>query len=264
MRTFGPVITLTTDFGTADGYTGVVKGVILSKAPHGQIVDISHQIEAWNIRSASWVITSAYKYFPAGTVHMVVVDPQVGSMQRRILLKGAQEIFLAPDNGVLSSIIDEQSNWTVYELDKRDFWLPYVSSTFHARDIFAPVAAHLISGIQASELGTEISLDSLARLDATPAESTVEGLSGLVVHVDRFGNLITNIPNNKIRPHTHCYLDGKSIGELQNTYSSVSQGHAAAFPASHGYIEIALHQGRAADVLKASTGAQVKLRFTAE
>lgn len=263
MRTFGPVITLTTDFGTADGYTGVVKGVILSKAPHAQIVDISHQIEAWNVRSAAWVLTSSYKYFPAGSVHMAVVDPSVGSAQRRILLRGAQEIFLAPDNGLLSSIIDEQSNWTAYDLNKREYWLPYVSSTFHARDIFAPVAAHLISGMDPSELGSEIPLESLARLDEQKSESTSEGLSGLVVHVDRFGNLITNIPNNKIRPHTHCYLDGKSIGELKNTYSSVHEGHAAAFPASHGYIEIALHQGRAAEVLKAGTGARVSLKFEA-
>lgn len=261
MRSFGPVITLTTDFGTADGYTGIVKGVILSKAPHAQIVDISHQIEPWNIRSASWVITSSYKYFPAGTVHMVVIDPQVGSNQRRILLKGAQEIFLAPDNGVLSAVIEEQSNWSVYELNKREFWLPYVSNTFHARDIFAPVAAHLVSGTQPSELGSEIALESLARLDDHHAEGTTEGLSGLVVHVDRFGNLITNIPNNKVRPHAHCYLNGQDIGPIRHTYSSVSQGSAAAFPASHGYIEIALHQGRASDALKAGAGTAVKLQF---
>ncbi|MBP7576797.1 MAG: SAM-dependent chlorinase/fluorinase, partial [Candidatus Obscuribacter sp.] len=129
MKNYGPVISFTSDFGTNDGYTGTVKGVILSRAPQATIVDVCHQIEPWNVTSAAWIISSAYKYFPQGTIHIVVVDPQVGSAQRRILLRTDSELFLAPDNGILTLILKEQANFTAYELNKKEFWMPYVSNT---------------------------------------------------------------------------------------------------------------------------------------
>lgn len=259
MKNYGPVISFTSDFGTNDGYSGTVKGVILSRAPQATIVDVCHQIEPWNVTSAAWIISSAYKYFPQGTIHIVVVDPQVGSAQRRILLKTDSEVFLAPDNGILTLILKEQANFKAYELNKKEFWMPYVSNTFHTRDIFAPVAAHLVNGAKPEEVGTEIDVKSLARLENQEI-STKDGVtSGRVVHVDRFGNLITNIPNDKVRPKAACFLDDLKVGTVNNTYSSVTEGMAVAFPASHGYLEIAIHQGRANEILKAKVGSQVAL-----
>ncbi|MBK8222350.1 MAG: SAM-dependent chlorinase/fluorinase [Candidatus Obscuribacter sp.] len=261
MKTYGPVITFTSDFGTNDGYTGAVKGVILSRCLDARIVDICHQIEPWNVASAAWIIASAYKYFPQGTIHIVVVDPQVGSSQRRILVVGDSELFLAPDNGILTLVMKEQANWRAYELNKKEYWLPYVSNTFHTRDIFAPVAAHIASGIKPSEVGTEIPIESLARLENQEV-STVGGvINGRVVHIDRFGNLITNISNDRVKPRANCYLDDLKVGTVNNTYSSVTEGMAVAFPASHGYLEIAIHQGRASEILKAKVGSQVALEL---
>jgi len=261
MRNFGPVITFTSDFGTADGYTGAVKGVILTINPQASIVDISHQIDPFNVTSASWIIASSYKYFPAGTIHIVAVDPGVGSDQKRILLEGDREIFIAPDNGVLTHILREQSNWKAYELNKKEYWLPYVSNTFHTRDIFAPVAAHLSAGVDVKEVGTPLALDAIATLSGQELETEGNKLNGAIVHVDRFGNLITNIPNDKIRTKASCFLGEESIGTVANTRSSVEKGQMVAFPASHGYLEIAIHHGRAEEQLKAKVGHKVSIEF---
>ncbi|MBN8662339.1 MAG: SAM-dependent chlorinase/fluorinase [Candidatus Obscuribacter phosphatis] len=259
MKTYGPLITFTSDFGTNDGYTGSVKGVIHNIFPQAQIVDICHQIEPWNVASGAWIIASAYKYFPKGTIHIVVVDPQVGSSQKRILVQGESELFIAPDNGILSLVMKEQASWKAYELNKKEYWLPYVSNTFHTRDIFAPVAAHIAAGASPSEVGTEIAVQSLHYLENQEVCTTGGIVSGRVVHVDRFGNLITNIPNDKVKPKSACFLDDLKVGSVNNTYSSVTEGMAVAFPASHGFLEIAIHQGRANEILKAKVGSQVAL-----
>lgn len=263
MKSFGPIITFTSDFGTNDGYTGSVKGVILSQFVDAKIVDICHQIEPWNVPSAAWIIASAYKYFPKGTIHIVVVDPQVGSSQRRILVEGDSELFLAPDNGILSLVMKEQANWKAYELNKKEYWLPYVSNTFHTRDIFAPVAAHIASGKTPAQVGTEIDVNTLQKLENQEiTTNTKDGvISGRVVHIDRFGNLITNIPNDKVKPKAGCYIEDLKVGIVNNTYSSVTKGMAVAFPASHGYLEVAIHQGRANEILKARVGSQVALEL---
>jgi S-adenosylmethionine hydrolase len=263
MRNFGPVITFTSDFGTTDGYTGAVKGVILSINPQATIVDISHQIDPFNVTSASWIIASAYKYFPAGTIHIVAVDPSVGSDQRRILVQGDREIFIAPDNGVLTNILREQSQWKAYELNKKEYWLPYVSNTFHTRDIFAPVAAHISLGVDIKDIGTAIDFDSLAKLAGQELETDGNKVKGAVVHVDRFGNLITNIPNDKIRTKANCFLGDQSIGTVSSTRSGVEKGQTVAFPASHGYLEIAIHHGRAAEKLNAKVGHKVSIESKA-
>lgn len=259
MKTFGPIITFTSDFGTMDGYAGAVKGVLLSHCPEAQIVDICHQVEPWNVTSAAWIIASAYKYFPKGTIHIVVVDPQVGSAQRRIMLVGDREVFIAPDNGILTLIMKEQSNWRAFDLNKKEYWLPYVSNTFHTRDIFAPVAGHLAAGVSFEELGSEIDVRSLKQLENQEIVTADGVVRGRIVHIDRFGNLITNIPNDKVRFKAACYLEDLKVGSVNNTYSSVTEGMAVAFPASHGYLEIAIHQGRANEILKAKVGTQVAL-----
>lgn len=262
MKTYGPVISFTSDFGTNDGYTGTVKGVILSRAPQSTIVDVCHQIEPWNVASGAWIISSAYQYFPKGTIHIVVVDPQVGSSQRRILLKSDSEVFLAPDNGILTLVLRKQADFKAFELNKKEYWMPYVSSTFHTRDIFAPVAAHLVNGARPEDVGTAIELSSLKQLENQETSTEGGAIRGRVVHIDRFGNLITNITNDKVRPRAVCFLDEVRVGSTNSTYSSVTEGMAVAFPGSHGYLEIAIHQGRASEILQAKVGSAVALELT--
>jgi len=261
VRNFGPVISFTSDFGTADGYTGAVKGVILSINPQARIVDISHQVEAFNIISASWIIASSYAYFPAGTIHIVAVDPWSSAEQRHILIQGDREVFIAPDNGVLTHVLKEQSQWQAFELNKKDYWLPYVSNTFHTRDIFAPVAAHLSLGVEIKALGTAIDLNSLVKLAGQELQLDGNKLQGVVVHIDRFGNLITNIPNDKVKTKANCFLNEKSVGAINTKRNSVEKGQAVAFPAAHGYMEVAVHHGNAAQQLSAKVGNTVSIEF---
>ncbi len=254
-----PLITFTSDFGLKDSYTGVVKGVILSIAPEANIVDVSHDVEPWNVAQAAWIITCAYKYFPPGTIHIVVVDPQVGSDQRRILLYNDRECFIGPDNGIFSLVLAEQADFNAVELNKKEYWLPYVSHTFHTRDIFGPVAGHLANGVEPHKFGTPIEIDSLAKLTDHQVESVDGKIKGSVIHIDRFGNLISNIPNDKVKTGGRCYLKGKYVADIRGTYSSVETGKPVAFRASHGYLEIAIHKGRADDSLNAEVGTSVRL-----
>jgi S-adenosylmethionine hydrolase len=257
-----PIITLTSDFGTKDGYTGQIKGVISSICPEAKVIDISNEIEPFNLSSAAWTITSAYKYFPKGTIHLVVVDPQVGSKQRKILLESASETFIGPDNGIFSLLLAERSDFKAYEIDKKDYWMAFVSTSFHTRDIFAPVAAHLASGVKACELATEIPLESLNNLPGHALTQEETSVTGSVIHIDRFGNLITNIPRERIRHNAQCFLEEVQIGQIKNTYSSVKVQEATAFTGSHGYLEIAVNQGNACEKFQAKTGTKVRLNFT--
>lgn len=253
------LITFTSDFGSKDSYTGVVKGVILSIAPDAKIVDISHDVEPWNVAAAAWIITCAYKYFPEGTIHIVVVDPAVGSDQRRILLYNDRECFIGPDNGIFSLVMAEQAEWNAVELNKKEYWLPYVSHTFHTRDIFGPVAAHIANGVEPHRLGSPIEIESLAKLADHQLECEDGKIKGSVIHVDRFGNLISNIPNDKVKTGGRCYLKGKYVADIRGTYSSVETGKPVAFRASHGFLEIAIHKGRASEILNAAVGTSVRL-----
>lgn len=258
-----PLITLTTDFGTADGYVGIVKGVIMSICENACIIDISHDISAWNISAAAWVLSNSHPYFPKGTVHVAVVDPGVGSKRRPILIESRDQVFIGPDNGIFSFIIQEEGA-KAYELTESKYWMPEVSTSFHARDLFAPVAAHFASGISADKLGQQTDVDSLVRLPSRDLRIKPKRVEGSVAYVDRFGNLITNITKEHCRNQALCQIGKRSIGRIGQSYSHAEQGAPIAFIGSHGYLEIAVSQGRADEKLDAGVNTPVILFESAQ
>jgi S-adenosylmethionine hydrolase len=257
------IITLTTDFGTADGYSGVIKGVILSVNSVATIIDITHGVKQFDIRSAAWIIRNAYKFFPNESIHMVIVDPKVGSAQRPIVITSPVGTFVGPDNGTFSMVTGELPNARAYELTEKRYWLPItLSHSFHARDLYGPTCAHLSMGVPAAEMGRELAIDSLKRLDIS--EPVVSALSyvGEIVYIDHYGNLITNIPNEHAASLRRCYLGNRFIGIIEQSYASVPRGSVAVIEGSHGYIEIAVNQGRAVDLLMAKIGQPVRLAMS--
>jgi len=187
-----PIITLTTDFGLADGFVGTMHGVILGICPAARVVDLSHGIAPQGVQEAAFVLAAAVPFFPAGTIHVVVVDPGVGSERRAIAVQTDHTFYVAPDNGVLSEALAQDELVVAVHLNRAAFWLPVVSHTFHGRDIFAPVAAHLACGVPLRELGEPI--NDLLRLPASQPERWADGtLVGHLRYIDHFGNLITDV-----------------------------------------------------------------------
>jgi S-adenosylmethionine hydrolase len=258
------IITLTTDFGLADGYVGTMKGVILDIAPTATIVDISHEITPQDVRGAAYVLYAATPYFPQGTIHVVVVDPGVGSQRRAIALRTPQATFVAPDNGVLSYVVAGERVEEIAHLTNPRYHLSPVSRTFHGRDIFAPAAAHLARGIRLAELGEplrEIITFPLPRPQVRPDGAIV----GQVIHVDRFGNLITSIMSKDLADHSPLRksvvkIRGQSIRGIVNTYAEVTAGKLLALIGSEGYLEISVSGGSASQTLEAKAGDEVLLR----
>jgi len=272
------IITLTTDFGYDDAYVAAVKGAILSINPEATIVDISHSVEPQNILQAAFILSVACRYFPKQTIHMAIVDPGVGSERLGIILKTPSALFVAPDNGILSYIIDdlalvESSPLTENAHDLKEivfktglevvaitdprFWRHPVSSTFHGRDIFAPVAAGLSLGISPYEFGEKI--NSLHILSIPKPSLDPDGnLVGRVLHIDRFGNLITNIRNNDL-PGKDVTVDvaGYCIQGISDYYAQ-DKG-VMAIMGSSGYLEVSLRDGSACDFLGAIVGDEIKV-----
>ena len=255
------LITLTTDFGLADSYVGAMKGVILSIDPTVTIIDISHDIAPQDMQEAAYVVYTAYPYFPPDTVHVVVVDPEVGSQRRAIALRAAHAHFVAPDNGVLSYVLAREEMRQAISLTNSQYHLPTVSHTFHGRDIFAPVAAHLARGVPLADLGeplAEIATFSLPQPQALPDGDVV----GHILHVDRFGNLILDVREGD------CILDerfvleiaGRRIEGLGRTFSDVPAGELVAYIGSSGHLEIAFREGNAAQSLGIEKGDEILLR----
>jgi hypothetical protein len=245
-----PIITLTTDFGQSDGYVGIMKGVILGILPAAQLVDLSHEIEPQNVRQAAYVLAQATPYFPTGAVHLVVVDPGVGSARRPIAVKTTGAAFVGPDNGVLTPALDEPSA-RAWELNRPEYWLPAVESTFHGRDLFAPCAAHLARGVCPDELGSPIS-DPVRLALPSPTRFADGSVHGEVVAVDRFGNLITNIPGAWLAgegARWRCRIAGREIAGLRRTYSDAAEGELMLLVSSGDTVEIAVRNGSAAGVL---------------
>lgn len=252
------IITLTTDFGLADGYVGIMKGVILGILPDVQLVDMSHQIAPQDVRQAIHILARAVPFFPRNTIHLVIVDPGVGSARRPLLVTTRQAAYVAPDNGVLTRALQEEGA-RAFELDQPSFWLPEVSRTFHGRDIFAPVAAHLARGVPAAELGHPI--DNPLHLElAVPIRHDDGRISGEVIYRDHYGNLITNIPGGWVaaREWQIC-IAGLRIDRLSSTYAEVPRGGLAALITSGHTIEVAVREGSAADLLHAGPGEPVVL-----
>jgi S-adenosylmethionine hydrolase len=274
-----PVITLTTDFGTADAYVASMKGVILSLNPKAVIVDISHAVEPQNVLQAAFILSTAYPYFPEGTIHLAVVDPGVGSRRKAIILKTPAALFVAPDNGILSYIIDEHGKTTgkparhmpavaeqrnlppgleAVAITNPEYWHHPVSSTFHGRDIFAPVAAHLSLGVSLHKFGDSMSQVHVFNIPR-PYKNAQGDLIGRVLHVDNFGNLITNIRSSDLPAEKVTIAIGKQHIHGISQFYAGTKG-LAAITGSSGYLEISLKNGIAAAFLKVKVGAEIKLK----
>lgn len=252
-----PIITLLTDFGQQDGYVGVMKGVISSIAPNARIIDISHEVQPQDLRSAAFLIYKSFRYFPEGSIHVVVVDPGVGSARKIIHVSANGHSFLAPDNGVMAWIFEEFSDARVTSVTNRDLFLPEVSQTFHGRDIFAPVSAHLAKGVLPDEIG-EQSLDFQKGYFPSLIISE-DHIAGEIVYVDRFGNLITNIPVNNLHRDQVTVLGKASISGLSTSYNTVPAKALLAIKGSSGFLEIAINGDSAQKALGCQIGAPVQV-----
>ncbi len=242
------IITLTTDFGLRDHYVGVMKGVMLSVNENARPVDITHCIDSHDVRAASFVIGNSYRYFPEKTVHLVVVDPGVGSKRRPIAVLADGHFFVGPDNGVFSSVIRSCEDFRAREIKNGDYFLKEISSTFHGRDIFAPVAAHLSLGASFSEIGPRVRNPEILPRDGYSINGNE--IRGTVVYTDKFGNLVTSIPTEAVgnRIGASVTVGGKRVAGISDSYSSVKPGEILAVGGSCGYIEISVNQGRARDI----------------
>ena len=262
------IITLTTDFGTKDEYVGLMKGTILSINPSVIIVDITHQIDSQDIVQAAYSIYSAFSYFPAKTVHLIVVDPGVGTARNLLALETREQIFIAPDNGVLTLLFEEEDITSLVCITNPNFFLIEVSATFHGRDIIAPVGAHISRGIKLKKLGAEIGLRDVIHLDDIKACIRENGeLSGKIVAIDHFGNLISNINSKKLTEFTQTnqkkefrfHIGSHVIIGLSKTYASVPPKAPVALIGSRGYLEIAVNQGNAGLFFNAKKGDTVRV-----
>lgn len=256
-----PIITLLTDFGNRDSYVAEVKGVILSICPNATLVDISHEVAPQNVAEGAFLLAQAAPYFPTGTVHLAVVDPGVGSQRAAVAVCVANACFVGPDNGLLQPMLERVSGYTAVSLSNRAYWrVAQPSATFHGRDVFAPVAAHLANGVPLAALGPmAVSLASLPQ-DARPARDG-EGWRGQIIHVDRFGNLISNIPGEWLADGQRwvATIAGRSDIVLVGTYADVAPGAPLMLVGSHGYVELAVNRGSAAAMLGVALGATLCL-----
>jgi S-adenosylmethionine hydrolase len=255
------IITLTTDFGLEDAYVGVLKGVILGINPAATIVDLCHAIPPQDVRAAAFLLHTAWPYFPPGTIHVVVVDPGVGSQRRAIAVDAGTATFVAPDNGVLSYVLAEVKEAQAVHLTNRRYWLPQMSATFHGRDIFAPVAAHVSLGVPLTALGEPLSLGELVTFPLPCPERQGDGWVGHVVHVDHFGNLVTDLEAGVIGDPQSVVIEvgGQRIFGLRRTYADEAPGEPMALIGSSGRLEIAVPGGHAARWLKAQPGDRVRV-----
>jgi S-adenosylmethionine hydrolase len=265
------IITLLTDFGTKDEYVGLMKGVILSIDPDATIIDITHQIDPQDLVQAAYTITSSYTYFPKGTVHVVVVDPGVGSDRAILALALEGHIFLAPNNGVLTLLLREGRVESLVHVDNSDFFLETVSQTFHGRDIFAPIAGRLSKGLDIHALGDQFNHKNLVSLPLRQPYLSEKGeWIGAIVWIDRFGNLITNIDQNSLDKFCRANPQKKilfQIGDhkitgLSRNYASVKAQSPLAVIGSRGYLEIAINCGDAGKYFSAQKGDLVRVSLT--
>lgn len=249
------VVTLLSDFGDRDGYVGAMKGVVLSRAPDAQIVDLTHGIPAGDVPCGAWALRVAAPCFPASAIHVAVVDPGVGSDRRALLLRSNDQLFVGPDNGLLSWAVDGGAR--AWVLDRPELFAPRVSSTFHGRDVFASVAGHLAAGREPQDCGTPT--ESWQRIPWPEPRVAGDEIIGEVVHVDGFGNLITNITESALAPVVGWKIEiaDRALARVELTFASVSRGAWVAYVGSAGLLEIGVRDGSAA-AAGLCVGAQVR------
>lgn len=253
------MIALLTDFGTRDYFVGAMKGAIFSINPNAKIVDITHEIPPQNVAAASFTLRACFKNFPNRTIFVAVVDPGVGSSRRAILVENEDYYFVAPDNGLLSFVFEEARNFKVFELTNEEFFAESVSRTFHGRDVFAPVAAHLSNGIGASEFGAEIE-DFIRLENAAPRVVSETETEAEIIYADRFGNLVTNLKPSDLPEKFTLEIGGKTIGKLQIFFSEAERGELFMIFGSAGFLEIAAFQDSAEKLLNAATGRKITVK----
>jgi len=258
-----PILTLTSDFGLSDHYVAVMKGVILSICPQARMVDISHGVGPFDVAEGAYLIAQAYPYFPRKTVHVVVVDPGVGTARRPILLEAAGQYFVGPDNGVLSMVYSREKHKVRLISSDRYFRQP-VSRTFHGRDIFSPVAAHLAAGVPPSRMGKLIQ-DYLRPSFEKPQRTGKRTWTGRILRIDRFGNIVTNFHTSEFpdldRKNFSLSLGPRQIGVMAHNYAECGPGELFVIVGSGGYLEISVGQGSAAKAIGCETGAPAELRM---
>jgi len=256
------IIALITDFGMADYFVGAMKGVILSINPAAQIVDITHEISPQNIASAGFILRACYRNFPKKTIFAAVVDPGVGSNRKAILVETEDYFFIAPDNGLLSFVFlgfNETESFHVYELSGEQFFRRLISGTFHGRDVFAPVAAHLSNGVNPLEFGAKIK-DYVCTAENKPQNFGGNEIAAEIIHIDRFGNLVTNLVKKDVPENFSLEISGKTIEKIRDYYSEAEQSEIFMIWGSAGFLEIAAFQDSAAESLKAATGQKIIVR----
>jgi hypothetical protein len=256
------VITLTTDFGTGDWFVGTMKGVIASLAPRATVVDLTHDLPPGDIRAGAFALAASHRFFPKGTIHVAVVDPGVGSDRKAIAVQTAKGVFVGPDNGVLSWTLAREKVRAIHALENEAYFLQPVSRTFHGRDVFAPVAAHLSRGLPIQKLGP--ALKDFVRLAWPEALVRRDGVEGEVVYIDRFGNAITNLEGSLVpgfaRATCEIYARRRRVCPLRPFYQAVPPKTPVAVIGSSGFLEIAINGGSAAKALGVRLGTRMVLR----
>jgi S-adenosylmethionine hydrolase len=259
----GPIVTLLTDFGTNNHYVGVMKGVILGINSSALVVDLCHDVSPQDVRGAAYILGASYRYFPKGTVHCSVVDPGVGSERHGLIVKTDRYFFVGPDNGLFTMVYDQEKGVEVYKIIESTHIPPEISSTFHGRDVFAPVAAHLSRGVPCSELGELIS--EPVRIKTLRPDLKGSILKGTVIYMDRFGNLITNITRTDFDQFTEqggfeIVTDDVVLNSVARTYSDAPPGAMIALFGSTGHLELSAVMGSAAEKLKLRVGDTIAVR----
>ncbi len=261
------VIALLTDLGTADTYVGVMKAVVLSLCPEAHILDLCHEVAPQDIHQAAFLLARASEYCPAGTVHVVVVDPGVGTHRRVLAVEAGGQRFVAPDNGVLTYVLAEAGDYRAYSVERREHFLPHVSATFHGRDIMAPVAARLADGLPIEAVGPAVR-NGLEAIVVPRPVAVGDALEVHVVHVDRFGNLVTDLTERALRDWqeekaaTRVVVEagGRTVEGVRGAYGEVAPGELLAVVGSAGCLELAVNMGSAAAELRLGRGAALTVR----
>jgi S-adenosylmethionine hydrolase len=257
------IVTLTTDFGTRDPYAGIMRGMVLTANPKAQLVDITHEIPAQDILNAAFTLVRAYDYFPAGTVHVAVVDPEVGGKRKNIAVRTEQYLFVGPDNGIFGMVFQREKPVEIREIRNPPFVAERVSSTFHGRDVFAPCAGVLSTGRDIAGVGPE--LKSIVQLKYPRPGQNGNILVGEVISVDSFGNLITNISEHMFRSFVgkqkaEIHFATERFSTVRHHYSEVASGAPLALFGSSGYLEISMNAGSARDYFMTAAGSTVTVR----
>lgn len=253
-----PIITLTTDFGLLDPYAGQLKGALLSACPAAVIIDLTHAIPAWDVVTAAITIRTSYRFFPSGTIHLIVVDPGVGSRRAILVAEGDGHFFIAPDNGIFSLLVADRRLDAVHRLERADFFSSTVSPTFHGRDIMAPVAGTLARGVPLTYFGPEVDQQGLTLAILPSAETRPGIIQGQVLRVDHFGNIRTSVRADRLGSTAAGFgdleINGRRITTLAKTYEEVPLGSLMVLVDSSGFLEIAANRGRAVELLGCRPG----------